>query len=47
MKLTKKFLKNNHNKNSKKKKKESKTLWITIVIHSVMCVGEQWFSHII
>jgi len=24
-----------------KRKKKSKTLWITIVIHSAMCVGEQ------
>jgi hypothetical protein len=28
-----------------KKNKESITLWITIVIHSAMCVGEQWFPH--
>jgi hypothetical protein len=32
------FLKN-HNKNSITKKKKSKTLWITIVIHSAMGVG--------
>ena len=25
----------------KEKKKESKTLWITIIIHSAMCVSEQ------
>ena len=25
------------------KQKESKTMWITIVIHSSMCVDEQWF----
>jgi hypothetical protein len=24
-----------------KKKKRGKTLWITVVIHSVLCVGEQ------
>ena len=33
-----KLIKKNHNK-----KKESKILWITIVIHSVICVDEQWF----
>ena len=31
-----------HNNN---KKKKSKTLWITIVIHSAIYVGEQWFPH--
>jgi hypothetical protein len=31
--------------NLKRKKKESKTLWITIVIHSAMYVGEQWFPN--
>jgi hypothetical protein len=30
-----------HNNNNKK----SKTLWITIVIHSAIYVGEQWFPH--
>jgi hypothetical protein len=30
-----------HNNN----KKKSKTLWITIVIHSAIYVGEQWFPH--
>jgi len=40
IKSTKIDLKKNHSKNSKKKqKKESKTLWITIVIHSSMSVG--------
>jgi len=29
-------------KNKKKRKKErGKTLWITVVIHNVLCVGEQ------
>ena len=28
-------------KNLKRKKKENKTLWITIVIHNAMYVGEQ------
>jgi nitrate reductase NapE component len=26
---------------SKKKKEKRKALWITVVIHSVLCVGEQ------
>jgi hypothetical protein len=40
MKSTKIDLKKNHKKIKKeKKKKESKTLWITIVIHSGMVVG--------
>jgi hypothetical protein len=29
----------------KKGAKKSNTLWITIVIHSAMGVGEQWFPH--
>jgi hypothetical protein len=33
------------NLKKKRKKKESKTLWITIVIHSAMYVGEQWFPN--
>jgi hypothetical protein len=28
-------------KKSKKKKKREKSLWITVVIHSELCVGEQ------
>jgi hypothetical protein len=38
IKSTKIDLKKNHIKKSKKQKKESKTLWITIVIHSTMSV---------
>jgi hypothetical protein len=47
MKSTKTNFKKKHNKNSKKKrkKKENKTLWITIIIHSAIYVGEQWFPH--
>ena len=26
-----------------KKKNGKESLWITVVIHSEMCVGEQWF----
>jgi hypothetical protein len=29
----------------KKVQKKSNTMWITIVIHSAMSVGEQWFPH--
>jgi hypothetical protein len=29
------------------KKKDEKTLWITVVIHSDLGVGEQWFPHTI
>jgi len=39
----KSFFEKNHKKNLKTKK--SKKLLITIVIHSAMCVGEQWFPH--
>jgi hypothetical protein len=39
MKSTKIDLKKNHKKKRKKEKKKSKTLWITIVIHSGMVVG--------
>jgi len=44
------------NKNKKKRKswkkkwknkKRKKERWITIVIHSYLGVGEQWFPHII
>jgi hypothetical protein len=35
--LKKKFEK----KKEKKKKKGEESLWITVVIHSVLCVGEQ------
>jgi hypothetical protein len=28
-------------KKGKLKKKKGKTLWITVVIHSVLCVGKQ------
>jgi len=46
MKSTKTNLKKHHNKNSKTlKKKKRKTLCVIIVIHSAMCVGEQWFLH--
>jgi hypothetical protein len=31
----------------KKMKKKEKTLWITVVIHSKLGVGEQWFPHTI
>jgi len=31
----------------KEKKKESRTLWISIVIHNGMGVGEQSFPHIL
>jgi hypothetical protein len=33
--------KNEKKKKGKAKKKEGKTLWITVVIHSVLCMGEQ------
>jgi hypothetical protein len=29
----------------KVKKKERNALWITIVIHSALGVGEKWFPH--
>ena len=39
-----KFLKKDKKKGKVKKKKSGKeSLWITVVIHSEMCVGEQWF----
>ena len=31
----------------KKIKKKEKILWITVVIHSKLGVGEQWFPHTI
>jgi hypothetical protein len=40
--MDKNNLKKNHNK---KEKKENKTLWIIIVIHSAMDMGEQWFPY--
>jgi len=41
VKSTKKNLKKKRGKAKKKKKEREKTLWITVVIHSVLCVGEQ------
>jgi hypothetical protein len=32
-------------KKKMKKKEEEKTLWITVVIHSDLDVGKQWFVY--
>jgi len=42
---TKVILKKKIEKKKRKEKKKSRkeSLWITVVIHSEMCVGEQWF----
>jgi len=45
--LKKKFEKKNEKKGKSKKEKEKgeESLWIIVVIHNEMCVGEQWFPH--
>ena len=39
--------KRNKKKRGKVGKKKEKALWITVVIHSKLGVGEQWFPHTI
>jgi hypothetical protein len=45
--IEKNNLKKNITKIKKRKKKENTTLWIIIIIHSAISMGEQWFLHII